>query len=127
MFNQVSLNSVLVILVNQLSSKITLIRHNGSLGPGLRIGEKRKKIDERSKPRGSLRRGPFPLSGPPLSSLRWPIFFLFDPVFAFFSHCRAWSQANTMDLLVIEIDLTSLPGSLWTYIMPLPRNQQICT
>ena len=115
MFNQVSLNSVLVILVNQLSSKITLIRHNGSLGPGLRIGEKREKIDERSEPRGSLWRGkgPFPLPGPPLGSLRSPIFFLFDPVFAFFSHYRAWSQANTMDLLVIEIDLTSLPGSLF--------------
>ena len=116
MFNQVSLNSVLVILVNQPSSKITLIRHNGSLGPGLRIGGKRKKkIGERSEPRGSLGRGkgPFPFPRPPLGSLRSPICFLFDPFFAFFSHCGAWSQANTMDLLFIEIDLTSLPGSLF--------------
>ena len=117
MFNQVSLNSVLVILVNQLNSKITLIRHNGSLGPGLRIGGKRKKIDERSEPRGSLGRGkgPFPLPRPPLGSLRSPLFFLFNPVFAFFFHCGAWSQANTMDLLVIEIDLPPLQGHSFNF------------
>ena len=33
-------------------------------------------------------------AGEPLGSLRSPIFFLFDCVFAFFPHCVAWSQAR---------------------------------
>ena len=39
-------------------------------------------------------RRPFPIPRPPLGSLRSPIFFPFDPFFAFFSHCGARSQAR---------------------------------
>ena len=49
----------------------------GSLGPGSALGEKGKKIGDRSEPRSNLGRGkpPFP---PPQDTA---IFFLFDPFF----------------------------------------------
>ena len=59
-----------------------------SLGPGCALGQKEKKVGERSEPRGSLMGGkgwrrlrrPFPLPRPPLGSLRSPKFFPFSPL-----------------------------------------------
>ena len=67
--------------------------HYSSLGLGSALGEKGKKIGERTEPRGSLRRGKSgslsPLPRTPLGSLRSPIFFLFDPVFCLFPALRS--------------------------------------
>ena len=70
-------------------------------GEKIGVGEK-KKIGERSEPRGSLGRGnglpPFPL---PRIPLRSPIFFLFlTPFFSFFPHCGAWSQAINFQVFI---------------------------
>ena len=68
-------------------------RELSSLRLGSALGEKGKKIGERSEPRGSLGRGKgdgaFPLPRPRLGSLRSPIFFLFDPFFCLFSPLRS--------------------------------------
>ena len=81
-----------------------------SLGLGSALWEKgeksalaKKKIGERSEPRGSLGRGkgwrPFPLPMIPLGSLRSPIFSYLTLFFAFSPHCGARSQAK---VFVIE-------------------------
>ena len=75
--------------------------------PSTALGEKeiksrlgRKKIGERSEPRGSLERETVDLSTfPDYRSARFarlcsPIFFLFEPVFCLFPHCGGWSQIS---------------------------------
>ena len=75
--------------------------------PSTAFGEKeiksrlgRKKIGERSEPRGSLERETVDLSTfPDYRSARFarlcsPIFFLFEPVFCLFPDCGGWSQVS---------------------------------
>ena len=91
MFNQVSLNSVLVILVNQPSSKITLIRHNGSLGPGLRIGGKRKKNRraKRAERKSGKGKGSFPTPKATAGLASFADMFPIRPLFCLFLPLRS--------------------------------------
>ena len=69
-------------------------------------GKRRKKsANEASREAvwgGKRWRRPFPFPRPPLGSLPSPIFFLFDPVFAFLPHYEAWSRANDSYAMTLE-------------------------
>ena len=70
-------------------------------------GKRRKKIGERSEPRGSLRRerGGAALSpSPGHASVRFfrRYFSYLTPFLAFFPHCGAWSRANDSYAMILE-------------------------
>ena len=81
---------------------VTSARYCGNLvlsglGPGSALGEKdkkigvsEKKIGERSEPRSILGRG----KGGNAQATACRYFSYLTPLFGFFPHCRAWSQAK---------------------------------
>jgi len=106
-----SIVTLLILTVYTISITVALDQtpHWRKMGKKISVGEKKKKIGERSEPRGSLGRGKGGALSPSPGH-RWARFagryfsYLTPARFCtFFSHCGAWSQAIHCSITVQNI------------------------